>query len=301
MSDAPKAGSRFVAISHDVIDDGTAARAGANGFFLWIVLARLSGGRGGQCTVGIRRLAKLTGFHHDKLCRARESAMMAGLIDFEVKEKRRTTYTVRQLRVDTSESTTVRKTGTVSGRSQDANCSGNQSRSVRKTGTVSGDPGNANCSENRNTTVRKTGTDLFGKPEHVEERRKKNSISRANRKSKCTPMVTRFCDFWEAYPRRVGKRAAEKAYAAAVTDIVQADGSSTNEAETLLIERARLYARERDGEESRYTAHPSSWLNAERYRDEVDVPKTEAEIQADLSRQVLAFRDQQQAAVKVHA
>lgn len=71
-----------------------------------------------------------------------------------------------------------------------------------------------------------------------------------------------FDDFWAAYPRRVGKDAARKAWAKACvsTSTVQ------------IIEGAKNYAGQREGEDSQYTAHPATWLNAGRWDDEA--PRT---------------------------
>jgi len=68
----------------------------------------------------------------------------------------------------------------------------------------------------------------------------------------------RFDEFWSAYPRRVGKQAAIKAWRKAV-ELTDPD---------TIIEGARRYAAARDGEDPKYTAHPSTWLNAGRWDDE---------------------------------
>lgn len=63
--------------------------------------------------------------------------------------------------------------------------------------------------------------------------------------------------FWETYPRKVGKAAAEKAFrkAAAVVDPV------------VIIEGAVRYASD-PNREDQFTAHPTTWLNAGRWDDE---------------------------------
>jgi hypothetical protein len=67
-----------------------------------------------------------------------------------------------------------------------------------------------------------------------------------------------FEQFWEAYPRRIGKAAAEKAYARAV---------KIKDRETLL-KAAAIFARQRKGKDVQFTPHPATWLNQGRWDDE---------------------------------
>ncbi len=66
-----------------------------------------------------------------------------------------------------------------------------------------------------------------------------------------------FDEFWKAYPRKVGKQAAEKAYAKA---------AKTTE-ENVIIAGARRYADDPNRVDA-FTAHPTTWLNAGRWNDE---------------------------------
>lgn len=70
-----------------------------------------------------------------------------------------------------------------------------------------------------------------------------------------------FDRFWSTYPRRVAKPAARKAWAAAMKR-----GADPEQ----IIAAARLYATNPRRQESdpKYTAHPATWLNQERYDDE---------------------------------
>jgi hypothetical protein len=68
-----------------------------------------------------------------------------------------------------------------------------------------------------------------------------------------------FREFWSVFPRRVAKEAAAKAYAAAKKR------GATDEA---LLDGAKRYARERAGQEPRYTKHPSTWLHDGCWEDE---------------------------------
>jgi hypothetical protein len=68
-----------------------------------------------------------------------------------------------------------------------------------------------------------------------------------------------FAEFWNAYPRKVGKRAAWKAYLAAA-------GRGTDPAK--IAKAALRYAEQRAGQPDKFTAHPATWLNQGRYDDE---------------------------------
>lgn len=75
-----------------------------------------------------------------------------------------------------------------------------------------------------------------------------------------------FDEFWAAYPRRVGKGAARKAWAKATKKAAPEE----------IIAGARRYAADprRQSADIRYTAHPSTWLNAERWTDEIEPAPT---------------------------
>lgn len=84
-----------------------------------------------------------------------------------------------------------------------------------------------------------------------------------SKKPKRKPRVTpeRFDDFWRVYPKRVGKIAAEKAFANAVADGIAPDR---------LIAGAYLYAMEHKFTEPEFIKHPATWLNAGCWDDEPD-------------------------------
>lgn len=67
-----------------------------------------------------------------------------------------------------------------------------------------------------------------------------------------------FAEFYAAFPRHAAKAAALKAYLKART---KTDAGS-------LLAGARRYAAERANEDPKFTAHPATWLNAERWKDE---------------------------------
>jgi DNA-binding MarR family transcriptional regulator len=73
-----------------------------------------------------------------------------------------------------------------------------------------------------------------------------------------------FDEFWAAYPRHVAKTPAEAKFRKAVerTD------------PRLIIEGARRYAESVAGRDPQHIAHPTTWLNQERWTDEIPVAAT---------------------------
>jgi hypothetical protein len=71
-------------------------------------------------------------------------------------------------------------------------------------------------------------------------------------------LSSRFTDFWEIYPRRVGKPRALKAWRAAM---------KRRHDPELIIKAATAY-RDDPQRKPQFTAHPSTWLNDERYNDD---------------------------------
>lgn len=86
--------------------------------------------------------------------------------------------------------------------------------------------------------------------------------------SRNTPRATRaedpagFAEFWEAYPRRTARKAAVKAYAAALK-------RTTPE---VLLAGAQAYARATAGRAAEHIAHGASWLNGDRWEDAPETP-----------------------------
>jgi len=70
--------------------------------------------------------------------------------------------------------------------------------------------------------------------------------------------LTEFETFWDQYPKKVARRAAERAYRAALSratpEQIQAGLQS--------------YRKQMDGKEAQYIAHAATWLNADRWADE---------------------------------
>jgi hypothetical protein len=108
---------------------------------------------------------------------------------------------------------------------------------------------------------------------------KKNSSSTADaadgRRSKRRPREPPegFDKFWSAYPRKVARAAAAKAWTRAVD--AGADAA-------LIIEGACFYAMERKLQDPQFTKHPATWLNGGCWQDEPDPAYTPPPVAAPL-------------------
>lgn len=69
---------------------------------------------------------------------------------------------------------------------------------------------------------------------------------------------SRFSEFWQHYPRKVAKRTAETAY--------QHARERASEAE--IIAGVLRYAAHTEGTEEKFIAHPATWLNGDRWKDQ---------------------------------
>lgn len=98
-------------------------------------------------------------------------------------------------------------------------------------------------------------TDVLDPPTRPDPTSKKTSSSPA------TPATDEDFDrFWAAYPRRIAKGQARKAWAKAIK---AADPER-------IIERAGRFAAQRGNEDPKFTPHASTWLNGERWADVPD-------------------------------
>jgi hypothetical protein len=75
-----------------------------------------------------------------------------------------------------------------------------------------------------------------------------------------------FGEFWKAYPRKISKGAARKAWDKAI---------KKTDAATITVGATR-FAAERKGQDPQYTPHPATWLNGERWADEPEQPQLRA-------------------------
>ena len=71
--------------------------------------------------------------------------------------------------------------------------------------------------------------------------------------------------FWSVVPRKAGKGQAVKAWKAATKKVTP----------QTIIYAMGAYARQRQGQDQQYTAHPASWLNGERWLDEAAASTTD--------------------------
>lgn len=90
-------------------------------------------------------------------------------------------------------------------------------------------------------------------------REEKNKSTDSSGKESTSKHSARFDEFWDAYPKRVGKKDAEKKFAKAVKD-----GVDPQE----IIDGANTYAEAVKGTEPQFIAHPTTWLNQGRWEDE---------------------------------
>jgi hypothetical protein len=71
-----------------------------------------------------------------------------------------------------------------------------------------------------------------------------------------------FEPFWSAYPRKVGKPVARQAYVRAL----QKPGVTPD----ILFQGVKVYTEVAQLKEARFVLHPSTWLNQERWADDLD-------------------------------
>lgn len=76
-----------------------------------------------------------------------------------------------------------------------------------------------------------------------------------------------FDAFYASYPKKAGRKAAEKAWAKAIKDGVQP---------AVLIEASKRYAIERSTQDPKFTKHPATWLNQGCWDDEPARPQLRA-------------------------
>ncbi|MET9262358.1 hypothetical protein [Amycolatopsis sp. NPDC004079] len=80
-----------------------------------------------------------------------------------------------------------------------------------------------------------------------------------------------FQEFYAAYPKHVGRKAAESAWQRALRSGGEPDA---------MIAGAKRYAEERAGENPQYTKHPATWLNQGCWEDDPSPPRPRADADA---------------------
>lgn len=106
-------------------------------------------------------------------------------------------------------------------------------------------------------------TSTSDEPSFLSSSSKKRTPSSSKPKPRPPLEHPRFAEFWAAYPRRVGKGTARGVFIK-----VTAHGADPQ----VIIDAAAKFARHcaRVKTETKYIAHPSTWLNDERWDDDLD-------------------------------
>ena len=108
-----------------------------------------------------------------------------------------------------------------------------------------------------------SGYPSSGYPSSENPTPKKNNIKKTKEK-KHIPELTRFEQFWESYPRRVGKTSAQRAYTAA-------RGRYEGEAgdfEAMVVSGAIRLSQDRNLPALQYVPYPTTWLNRDGWNDD---------------------------------
>lgn len=113
-----------------------------------------------------------------------------------------------------------------------------------------------------------TGLPLSDKGVTTEAQRGKSSASLTTTQNHQEPSIDdQFIEFWKAYPRKVGKGKARVAFSKAMG---RRDAPTMHDLLAAVVRYASTIT------DSRYIAHPTTWLNAERWLDEIDETTTPA-------------------------
>ena len=106
----------------------------------------------------------------------------------------------------------------------------------------------------------------------------------SKRKTK-TKSIVGFDEWYAIYPKHVARGDAAKAYSKAIGAIAQADNVPAEQAHSLLLRWTKDRLPSINATETQFRPHPASWLNAERYRDEITT-RTIADALAQLPQQL---------------
>lgn len=117
-----------------------------------------------------------------------------------------------------------------------------------------GEPARRKASSPRGLDVDSTGTP---RGSNVESTPSNHPVNQSTTES-LRDSLDGFDDFWAAYPKKVAKPDARKAWTKA------AKGTDW----ALIVAGAKRYAGERRGQDPKYTAYPATWLNRESWNDE---------------------------------
>ena len=110
----------------------------------------------------------------------------------------------------------------------------------------------------KKSTSKEIETQLVKKSLHTKETNTKENIQKK--------YICSFEDWWKLYPRKVAKKKAESIYLKKATD---------KEIEQSMFDGLRKYIAkwEAEGQEKEYIPHASTWLNGERWEDDIQIEK----------------------------
>jgi len=100
------------------------------------------------------------------------------------------------------------------------------------------------------------------------------SVDHSSSSVRAPSLVVTFAEFWNEYPRKVSRRAAEQAWPRAVKRAGGRHGQ--------IIDGARRYAADPNREDG-FTAHPATWLNGDRWLDDPLPPRATSKVDRNLS------------------
>jgi hypothetical protein len=118
-----------------------------------------------------------------------------------------------------------------------------------------------------------SGYPSSGNPSSGNPTTKKNN-NKKNKEKKDMPNLTRFDEFWESYPRKVGKNSAVRAYTAARARF----NGSAGDFEAIVVSGATRLAQDRNLPALQYVPYPTTWLNRDGWNDD---PYPERQLTAD--------------------
>jgi len=88
-----------------------------------------------------------------------------------------------------------------------------------------------------------------------------------------------FDEFWDLYPRKVAKGHARLAFKKACS----------KEKPVAIIEAVKKFAAAVEGKEKQYIPHPTTWLNGERWDDDIDDVAPQASTNTDRLKEILVW------------
>ena len=136
-----------------------------------------------------------------------------------------------------------------------------QDPSKRRTGGST----NGEAFSKKDNTITKTSSTIHHTP---------NTIHQAPLTKHTLSMCERV---YQSYPRKVGKGVAVKSIAKAINRLMEVEGKTDLEAASFLEERTKTFADTPSGRAGRFCPHPSTWFNQERYYDDEQEWRRDAE------------------------